>query len=96
MGSRVSTAWLQRARVPWRLALLLLLAGCLFGPPPAHAQPPKRSQFDHLTTGFELLGQHRDLPCESCHEKDDVHLGRYGRQCDRCHTTVTWKGARVQ
>jgi hypothetical protein len=25
-----------------------------------------------------------------------VHLGQYGRQCDRCHTTVTWKGARVQ
>jgi hypothetical protein len=34
--------------------------------------------------------------CLSCHEKDDVHLGKYGRQCDRCHATVTWKGARVQ
>jgi hypothetical protein len=34
--------------------------------------------------------------CLSCHQKDDVHLGQYGRQCDRCHTTVTWKGARVQ
>ena len=34
--------------------------------------------------------------CLSCHAKDDVHLGQYGRQCDRCHTTVTWKGARVQ
>ena len=34
--------------------------------------------------------------CLSCHEKDDVHLGQYGRQCDRCHTTTTWKGARVQ
>ena len=33
--------------------------------------------------------------CLSCHEKDDVHLGQYGRQCDRCHSTVTWKGARV-
>jgi hypothetical protein len=34
--------------------------------------------------------------CLSCHEKDDVHLGQYGRQCDRCHSTFTWKGARVQ
>jgi hypothetical protein len=34
--------------------------------------------------------------CLSCHAKDDVHLGQYGRQCDRCHGTTTWKGARVQ
>src|SRR5580765_67583 len=34
--------------------------------------------------------------CLSCHEKDDIHLGQYGRQCDRCHTTITFKGARVQ
>src|SRR5690348_11734922 len=25
---------------------------------------PTRTPFDHLTTGFELLGHHRDLPCE--------------------------------
>ena len=24
--------------------------------------------------------------CLSCHEQDDVHLGQYGRQCDRCHS----------
>ena len=34
--------------------------------------------------------------CLSCHATDDVHVGQYGRQCDRCHGTVTWKGARVQ
>ena len=34
--------------------------------------------------------------CLSCHEKDDVHLGQYGRFCDRCHTTISFKGARVQ
>ena len=34
--------------------------------------------------------------CLSCHEKDDVHLGQYGRLCDRCHTTISFKGARVQ
>ena len=52
---------------PWRvLALLALLLGGLLAPR-AQAQPPLRPAFDHLTTGFELLGQHRDLPCEACH-----------------------------
>jgi hypothetical protein len=34
--------------------------------------------------------------CVSCHAEDDVHLGQYGRQCQRCHSTVTFKGARIQ
>jgi hypothetical protein len=34
--------------------------------------------------------------CISCHRKDDRHLGAYGSQCERCHTTYSWKGARVQ
>jgi hypothetical protein len=25
-----------------------------------------------------------------------VHLGQYGRQCQRCHTTISFKGARLQ
>jgi hypothetical protein len=33
--------------------------------------------------------------CLSCHEQDDVHLGQYGRQCQRCHSTSTFKGARL-
>lgn len=32
--------------------------------------------------------------CASCHSRDDVHLGQYGRQCQRCHTTTSFKGAR--
>lgn len=47
---------------------------------------------------------HRDPPgtvkmsqqCDSCHHKDDRHLGQYGAQCDRCHTAYSWKGARIQ
>jgi hypothetical protein len=47
---------------------------------------------------------HREAPgatktsslCISCHRKDDRHLGAYGSQCERCHTTYSWKGARVQ
>jgi hypothetical protein len=32
--------------------------------------------------------------CASCHSKDDVHLGQFGRQCQRCHGTVTFRDAR--
>jgi len=32
--------------------------------------------------------------CASCHSQDDVHLGQFGGQCQKCHGTVTFKGAR--
>jgi hypothetical protein len=35
-----------------------------------------------------------DTSCAYCHAQDDVHLGQYGRQCQRCHSTITFKGAR--
>ena len=61
-----STARTAAAKASQWLGLLaLLLCGALA--PLAQAAGPQRSAFDHLTTGFELLGQHRDLPCESCH-----------------------------
>ncbi len=34
--------------------------------------------------------------CASCHAHDDVHDGQFGRQCQRCHGSVTFKGARMQ
>ncbi|MEZ5458501.1 MAG: cytochrome c3 family protein [Steroidobacteraceae bacterium] len=34
--------------------------------------------------------------CVSCHRKDDRHLGQFGAQCQRCHTTISFKGARIQ
>ena len=34
--------------------------------------------------------------CAACHAEDDVHLGQYGRQCQRCHVTTTFKAARLQ
>jgi len=34
--------------------------------------------------------------CASCHTRDDVHHGQFGRQCERCHGTTTFKGARRQ
>jgi predicted CXXCH cytochrome family protein len=36
------------------------------------------------------------LTCIGCHRKDDRHLGQYGAQCDHCHSSITWKGARIQ
>lgn len=34
--------------------------------------------------------------CGSCHRQDDIHLGQFGTQCQRCHTTLSFKGARIQ
>lgn len=31
--------------------------------------------------------------CASCHARSDVHDGRFGRDCARCHGSVTWRGA---
>ena len=41
--------------------------------------------FDHLATGFELDGVHRDLPCESCH-LNAVFKGT-PTDCGTCHIT---------
>jgi hypothetical protein len=61
------------------MALALLLV-CL-----PHAVAVQRTQFDHLTTGYELKGAHRDLSCEYCHVKG-VFKGT-PRTCVGCHTT---------
>ena len=42
-----------------------------------------RTSFDHLTTGFELIGQHRDLPCEACHA-NAIFKGT-PKDCGACH-----------
>ncbi len=46
---------------------------------------PITVSFDHLSTGFELDGVHRDLPCESCH-LNAVFKGT-PRSCGICHIT---------
>ncbi len=33
--------------------------------------------------------------CVSCHLPDDVHLGQFGTDCERCHTTRTFNAAEV-
>jgi hypothetical protein len=34
--------------------------------------------------------------CASCHTKDDIHLGQFGRQCDRCHSSISFHRVRPQ
>jgi hypothetical protein len=34
--------------------------------------------------------------CASCHQQNDVHAGQFGRNCQRCHTTVTFRGGRAR
>ena len=36
------------------------------------------------------------MDCISCHQQDDVHAGQFGRQCQRCHSTSTFKGGRAR
>ena len=47
-----------------------------------HRQPPDRVK---LSTD-----------CVACHQQDDVHAGQFGRNCQRCHTTVTFRGGRAR
>src|SRR5882757_7731761 len=65
---------------------LLVLSFLMFSPSMAVAAvgaPPITIPFDHLSTGFELDGVHRDLPCESCH-LNAVFKGT-PRNCGVCH-----------
>ena len=67
---------------------LVAIAGCaalLLSMGSAHAAD--RTTFDHLTTGFELLGHHRDLPCESCHV-NAIFKGT-PKDCAACHGVGT-------
>lgn len=69
-------------------------------------------KFDHETTDFSLTGAHDGLACNNCHLKgpaektsmecvschlgDDVHHGRFGRNCNRCHSTDNFRHIRMQ
>ena len=80
------------------LAALALLALSTMTPLPTAAQAAAstvasttptvdRTTFDHLTTGFELIGQHRDLACELCHV-NAIFKGT-PRDCASCHGVGT-------
>ncbi len=62
--------------------------------------------FDHEITRFPLIGLHALVPCEACHvtsayrdaplkcatchEKDDYHEKRLGKECATCHNPNGW------
>src|SRR5665213_999148 len=77
---------LKQRRTNWistLFATLLMLAAL---PVPAvGTAPPITVPFDHLTTGFELDGLHRDVPCEACH-LNAIFKGT-PRDCATCHSS---------
>jgi len=68
---------MMRAAMPKAVLLMLLLAGVA---QVAHARP---SPFDHFGAGFELMGRHAEVDCESCHV-NGVFEGT-PRVCEGCH-----------
>src|ERR1019366_10765559 len=74
-GLPLVTAWLA-------VAVLMLAPSARVT---ATGTAPITVPFDHLSTGFELDGVHRDLPCESCH-LNAVFKGT-PRNCGVCHIT---------
>ena len=59
----------------------------------SHSPALTRSSFARAASKQPADEVKLNLTCLSCHEQDDVHLGQYGRQCQRCHSTITFKGA---
>ncbi|MHB8723271.1 MAG: cytochrome c3 family protein, partial [Steroidobacteraceae bacterium] len=86
MTMRRTSGWIAR-RLTRALAWGALAAGSLLlapaTPVAAAGTPPITISFDHLATGFELDGVHRDLPCESCH-LNAIFKGT-PRNCGVCH-----------
>jgi len=64
----------------------------------------KTLSFDHDSTKFPLVGQHRDVNCKDCHNSlefaktetgcndchADMHEQTVGLECARCHTPNSW------
>ncbi|MGH0035099.1 MAG: cytochrome C [Myxococcota bacterium] len=65
--------------------------------------------FDHQSTDFALEGAHARVDCSlchpnaryegvgsscaSCHRGNDVHKGRFGAECEACHSVFAWERA---
>jgi hypothetical protein len=45
-------------------------------------------------SGCHLPGHPADRQsraCAACHRSDDIHSGRFGQNCDRCHLTTDFE-----
>ena len=63
-----------------------------------------KGKFEHISTGFALEGQHKNINCNTCHTKldfkktssncvschADMHNQTVGNDCARCHNTQSW------
>lgn len=81
--------------------------GCL----ECHDGSGEMANFDHNRV-FVLDGRHAELACEECHvnqvfsgtptqcvqchEEPQIHLGLFGVQCEKCHSTQAWSPASLQ
>ncbi len=54
--------------------------------------------------GLDCLACHQEVvkdkielsdSCYSCHRKDDVHRGNFGRRCEKCHTTRSFEEVEI-
>ena len=63
-----------------------------------------QSKFDHTSTGYALIGMHKEANCRQCHPSlvfaeastsctachSDMHEQTVGMDCERCHTPQSW------
>jgi mono/diheme cytochrome c family protein len=42
---------------------------------------------------LDFVGAHDAHQCVACHEDPDMHAGRFGLDCARCHSTIAWTPA---
>ncbi len=65
------------------------------------------ARYDHDKTKFSLRFKHKEISCDSCHPEghykntptacvschqvNDVHGGKLGAKCEKCHTDRAWK-----
>ncbi len=84
MTQRMSLKWIAPLALGVFAAVLLMMAAAPRSVAAA-GTPPITVPFDHFSTGFELDGVHRDLPCESCH-LNAIFKGT-PRNCGLCHIT---------
>ena len=68
----------------WLAAAFLLLLAWMV---PGAAEAAGVAVFDHFTTGYELTGAHRVVPCDACHV-DAVFVGT-PTDCAGCHGVGT-------
>jgi hypothetical protein len=53
------------------------------------AHQPLRCQACHIRPANEVK---LSMECVACHQSDEVHGGQFGRKCERCHNTQTFRG----